>query len=193
MGGIDMQLCSGSIYIRRLEGDDAEALLDLRLRNREFFQPFEPQYPESHFTLEGQREGIEQVIQNWENGTGYGFGIFLRETDQLLGRVNLSNVVRHAWESCTIGYFLDQSFNGKGYTTQAVRLAVQFAFEHAGLHRVQGAVMPRNLASIRVLEKAGFRYEGYAEYYLKINGKWEHHNIYSIIKEYWKESGKDEK
>jgi ribosomal-protein-alanine N-acetyltransferase len=165
---------------------DTEALLDLRVRNREFLQPFEPHNPDSHFTFQGQKEVIEKVIQNWENGTGYGFGIFLLNTDQLLGRVNLSNVVRGAWQNCTIGYFLDERCNGQGFTTEAVHLAVQFAFEHADLHRVQGAVMPRNLASIRVLEKAGFRYEGVSEYYLKINEKWEHHNIYSLTREYWK-------
>jgi ribosomal-protein-alanine N-acetyltransferase len=66
--------------------------------------------------------------------------------------------------------------------TEAVHLAVQFTFGNALLHRVQGAVMPRNLGSNRVLEKVGFRYEGFSEYYLKINGKWEHHNIYSITR-----------
>lgn len=75
--------------------------------------------------------------------------------------------------------------NGRGYMTDAVRLAVAFAFEHANLHRVQAAVMPRNIGLIRVLGKVGFRYEGFAEYYLKINGVWEHHNIYSITREFW--------
>lgn len=70
--------------------------------------------------------------------------------------------------------------------TEAVTLAVRYCFNDAGLHRVQAAVMPRNAASIRVLEKAGFRYEGFSEYYLKINGNWEHHNIYSLTREYWK-------
>lgn len=180
-----MQITSNRIYIRRLEVSDTDSLLALRVRNRKFLKPFEPQFPDSHFMFEGQKEIIEKVIQNWEHGTGFGFGIFLRNTDQLMGRVNLSNVVRGAWESCTIGYFLDKQLNGQGITTEAVRLAVRFSFEHANLHRVQAAVMPRNLASIRVLEKVGFRFEGFAEYYLKINGKWEHHNIYSTTREYW--------
>lgn len=62
-------------------------------------------------------------------------------------------------------------------------MAVTFAFDEVNLHRVQAAVMPKNVGSIRVLEKAEFQYEGYAEYYLKINGVWEHHNIYSITRE----------
>jgi ribosomal-protein-alanine N-acetyltransferase len=181
-----MKLQTERIQIRPLVREDAESLLELRVRNRSFFTPFEPLQPESHFTLEGQRQLIEGVITNWEQGTGYGFGIFLRKTGELIGRVNLSNVVRGAWQNCTIGYFLDQAFNGRGYMTEAVRLAVEFAFTEADLHRVQAAVMPRNEASIRVVERVGFRYEGYARYYLQINGIWEDHKIYSLTKEFWK-------
>ncbi len=84
-----------------------------------------------------------------------------------------------------MGYFLDEKYNGKGITTEAVRLAIGFAFGSAKLHRVQAAVMPRNLGSIRVLEKVGFRYDGFSAYYLQINGVWEDHNLYSITRECW--------
>ncbi|MBS4174100.1 GNAT family protein [Bacillus sp. FJAT-49736] len=180
-----MRLDSERIYIRRLTMQDLNALLDLRLRNKEFLQTFEPIAPHSHYTLEGQRDILEKVQRNWESDSGYSFGIFLRRSNQLMGRISLSNVVRGAWESCTMGYFLDEEYNGQGFTTEAVRLAIQFAFGSAGLHRVQAAVMPRNVGSIRVLEKVGFRYDGYSEYYLKINGLWEHHNLYSITREHW--------
>lgn len=183
-----MRLQSRGIYLRPLKLDDARDLLALRVRNRAFLQPWEPAQSNDHFTLAWQTEVIEQAIANWESGAGYAFGIFHADTDDLIGRVNLSNVVRGAWESCTIGYFVDQSYTGRGYMTEAVRLAVRFAFEEAKLHRVQAEVMPRNQASIRVLEKVGFHYEGYAEYYLKINGVWEHHNIYSITREHWRET-----
>lgn len=173
------------IYIRKLELSDCSSLLDLRLRNRDFLQPFEPLHQEAFYTLSGQSGILEKLTQSWGQGTGYGFGIFLRNSEKLIGRVSLSNVVRGAWESCTIGYFLDQRYNGHGIMTRAVRLAVGFAFEQAFLHRVQGAVMPRNTASIRVLEKVGFVYEGLAKYYLKINGHWENHHIYSITREQW--------
>jgi ribosomal-protein-alanine N-acetyltransferase len=179
-----MDMESG-IDIRPIQMEHLEALLELRMRNRAFAASFEPIQPDAHFTLEGQREVIQQVLHNREGGTGYGFGIFLTETNALIGRINLSNVSRGAWQSCTLGYFLDQAHNGRGYTTQAVRLVCRYAFEDAGLHRLQAAVMPRNEASIRVLEKAGFHYDGHAEYYLNINGSWEHHNLYSLTKEYW--------
>ena len=184
-GGDDMRLDAARVYIRRLTQDDIPALLSLRLQNREFLRPFEPIMPDSHYTLAGQQEFLSNLQQNWDNRSGYGLGIFLISTHQLIGRVALSNVVHGAWESCTIGYFMDQNFNGLGLMTEAVRLAIHFAFEFASLHRVQAAVMPRNIASIRVLEKVGFRYDGFSEYYLKINGIWEHHNLYSLTRERW--------
>ena len=70
-------------------------------------------------------------------------------------------------------------------TTRAVRLAVRFAFEHAGLHRVQPAIIPRNVRSVRVAEKVGFRLEGRALRYLKINGVWEDHDVYALTVEDW--------
>ncbi|OFW77122.1 MAG: alanine acetyltransferase [Alicyclobacillus sp. RIFOXYA1_FULL_53_8] len=182
-----MILSSKHIDLRQLELNDAVSLLDLRQRNREFLVPWEPVQPESHFTLIGQQEAIEKLRSNWESGTGYGFGIFLRSTGLLVGRITLSNVVRGAWESCTLGYFLDQGMNGRGYMTEAVRLTAAFAFQDANLHRVQAAVMPKNAGSIRVLENVGFRYEGFAEYYLRINDVWEHHNLYSMTRENWSE------
>ncbi len=147
--------------------------------------------PDSHFTLEAEQEIIAQTKANWSAKTGYGFGIFLdtgataESRAELIGRVNLANVVWGAWRSCTIGYWLDQQQNGRGLATEAVRLAVKFALTDAGLHRVQGAVMPRNRASRRVLEKVGFHHEGLARFYLQINGVWEDHDVYSITLEDW--------
>ncbi|GMA52194.1 putative ribosomal-protein-alanine acetyltransferase [Alicyclobacillus contaminans] len=180
-----MILYGANVYVRPFQPDDAEDLYQLRLRNRTFLQPWEPTQSDEQFTRAAQQEAITKALANWQAGTAYGFGIFLNNGGHLIGRVNLSNVVRGAWESCTIGYFLDQAMNGRGYMTEAVGLVVAGAFTQLGLHRVQAAVMPRNAASVRVVEKVGFRYEGLAEYYLKINGKWEDHNIYSMTVEHW--------
>ncbi len=180
MGGDDRR-----IYIRRLKFTDTRSMLELRVRNREFFQLFEPIAPDAHYTLAGQQELMDQVQKNWDNRSQYVLGIFLSTPNQLIGRVSLSNVVRGAWQSCTIGYFLDASFNGLGLMTEALRQTVHFAFEEAALHRIQAAVMPRNRGSSRVLEKVGFRYDGFSEYYLNINGVWEHHNLYSLTTEHW--------
>lgn len=173
------------VYIRPIKLDDAEALYELRTQNQDFFQPFEPIRAKLVTSVEDTQNAIRDDILRWQDKTGYTFGIFLRETNELLGRVSLSNIVYGAWKNCTIGYFLDQAHNGKGYTTEAVTLAVGFALEDGGLHRVQAAVMPWNIRSVRVVEKVGFRFEGLSKWYLQINGKWEDHNIYAITQEDW--------
>lgn len=178
-----MRLHTDSIYLRPLQMQDAAELLELRLRNHDFLQPFEPIRPASHLTLEGQQEQLAQAERDFTNGAGYAFGIFLQDNDQLIGRIVLANVARGAWQNATLGYFLDAFHNGRGYATEAVRLVLPFAFSGAALHRVQAGVMPRNLGSIRVLEKNGFRQEGLSLRYLKINGVWEDHLMFAITAE----------
>ncbi|RNB91917.1 N-acetyltransferase [Brevibacillus fluminis] len=178
-----MRLEGEKVFLRRLLASDAGELLDLRSRNQAFFQPFEPIQPTDHYTLEAQLAAIELAHVNWEKGLAYGFGICTAESARLIGRVNLANVVRGAWQNCTIGYFIDQSQNGQGFMTEAVKLAGRFAFDEAGLHRVQAGVMPHNVRSIRVLEKAGFRNEGLSKRYLNINGVWEDHLIFARTSE----------
>ena len=170
-------------YLRPLTVDDAEALLGLRLKNKDFLIPFEPEKPERYFTLTEQRRELEIGDEARLQDLRYVFGVYLAENDGLVGRISLDNVVRGAWQNATLGYFIDREHNGRGLGTEAVTLAVRVAFQEIELHRVQAGVMPRNIASIRVLEKAGFRYEGMSPRYLRINGVWEDHNLYAITTE----------
>jgi ribosomal-protein-alanine N-acetyltransferase len=154
------------------------------VRNRDYLSEFEPPRPESHYTLEGQARLVEIDRERWDAAARYAFGIFL-SSGEVIGRVALDNVVMGAWHNATIGYFVDGAATGRGFATQAVALACRFAFEDAGLHRVQGAVMPNNKASARVLEKVGFRHEGLAQRYLFIDGAWRDHDIYALTAEDW--------
>ena len=89
------------------------------------------------------------------------------------------------YELGSLGPAVGREHNGLGYATAAMGAALRFAFGPAGLHRVQAAIMPRNAASIRVVEKNGFRFEGLARRYLEIAGTWEDHNIYAVTVEEW--------
>lgn len=113
-------LLGDSIFIRHFTMNDASDLLSLRKQNHLFLQPFEPLLEDSHFTLEAQQEFIHTSHWKQEKDISYSFGIFTNNTHQLIGRVNLSNVVRGVWQNCTLGYFLDEAENKKGYTTQAI-------------------------------------------------------------------------
>ena len=101
----------------------------------------------------------------------------------MIGGVNLSNVVRGAWQNATLGYWLAASATGRGHATRAVRLAIAYAFAHCELHRVQAAVIPRNAASLAVVRRAGLRHEGMALRYLRIAGCWEDHEIFAATVE----------
>lgn len=169
-------MAAGLISLRPLEPSDAEALCELRARNRAFLAPWEPLRDESYYTLESAEASIADHQAARAADRGYAFGIF---APQLAGWVNLSNVVRGVFQNAYLGYAVDQGSNGRGYATGAVLEAVRIGFAELGLHRVQAAAMPRNRSSIRVLEKAGFRAEGTAERYLCIAGSWEDHLLFA--------------
>ena len=176
-----MKYVGENVYIRQLEVSDAAAMLELQVKNKEFFQTYTPIRIEGFYTIEGQVKSIEANLAQSESDSRYSFGIFLNETDELIGNVALSEILRGSLQSCYIGYYLDQQQNGKGFMTEAVILAVDFAFKKLELHRIEAGVMPHNIRSIKVLEKAGFHKEGIAIKNVKINGKWEDHQVLAIV------------
>lgn len=170
------------IALRSLVAGDAAELLDLRVRNRDYLAPWEPLRSDTYWTVEAQQAEIERGIAETDAGRAFPFAI-VEDSGEIVGRIALSNIVRGAWQNATIGYFVSEDRAGRGYCTEAVRLACAYAFDVAKLHRVQAAVIPRNRASARVVEKAGFRMEGRSLRYLLIGGAWEDHDIYALTVE----------
>lgn len=171
------------LQLRPLTEQDAESMTTLRASNRDFFQPFEPRREDEWYTLDSQRADIAAAEQQLLAGRKYYFGIFSAAGNDLVGWVTLSCIERGVWQNCNLGYSVAQSQNGKGIATGAVSAALSIAFKELELHRVQAAVMLHNQASARVLEKNGFRREGLAERYLRLNGEWEDHSIFAITAE----------
>lgn len=173
-----------SIYLRVYTKEDAQALLDLSIRNQghfEYWMPVKP--PKDTYTLPKQLERIQQLKENQKADRSYAFGIFLTETNQLVGEVSAAFVERFPAETCMIGYQLDQQYNGQGIMSIAVRQAARLLFEEYQFHRLRAEVMPENIGSIRVLEKVGFRQEGIAKKSLFINGAWEDFVLFALLKE----------
>jgi ribosomal-protein-alanine N-acetyltransferase len=171
------------VEIRPIEVADAPALLELRARNRAFLEPWEPLRDTRWLTLAAQEEALAAAVRERDAGRSLPFAIL--DDGVLAGGVNLNALVRGVFDNAYLGYWVDEARGGRGVATEAVRLAVEHAFRAAGLHRVQAAVIPRNAASLRVLEKAGFREEGYAERYLRIAGRWEDHRLFAVTREEW--------
>jgi len=182
-----MRLEEGLTAIRPTAPADGDEQLALRRANRDHTEPWEPLRDDSFYSPAGQHLELELDQRAWAAGTAFAFAVLDRSAgDRLVGRVALANVVRGAWHNATLGYWIARDVAGRGHATRAVRLVLRFAFEHAGLHRVQPAVIPRNAASMRVVEKAGFRLEGRALRYLLIAGTWEDHDIFAMTSEEWR-------
>lgn len=154
----------------------ADAVTGYYRRNREFLKPFDPAREEAFFTIECQREILRAEEAARAAGTGFRFYIVpMGSPETVIGSIGLNNVVWGAFRSAFLGYKLDAAYLNRGYMTAAVGMAVRYAFDEVGLHRVEANVMPRNKPSLRVLEKNGFVNEGLSRYYLNINGVWEDH------------------
>jgi [ribosomal protein S5]-alanine N-acetyltransferase len=170
-----------AIYLRPLTVSDAHDSLRLQNDNRAFFEQFSMIREHSFYTLESQVEKIQRHEENRKNDQEYYFGLFQKENNKLIGTISLFQVMRGSLQSAVIGYFLDHHHNGKGYATEAIKALVDYAFEELHLHRIEAGVMPRNLPSQRVLEKAGFHREGIARKNVNINGIWEDHQVLAIL------------
>ena len=170
-----------NIFIRPFTLEDVEARLKLQTENRNFFEMYSMARKSDFYTAKGQLKLIEKFDEKFKKDQEYNFGIFTTVDKKLIGTISLFQVIRGSLQSAFIGYFLDKENNGKGYATEAVKLIVEFAFINLNLHRIEAGVMPHNLGSIRVLEKSGFHKEGIAIKNVKINGKWEDHQVLAII------------
>ena len=189
------------ITLRPLESEDFADWREVRRHNagwltrweprRDFGQP-DPVEDRRAFAMRCASRRREHQV-----GTGWGFGVFVDAGDgssgegpteglpELAGELNLSNVVRGAFRSAHVGYWMDERRAGNGYIPEALVAACRFAFEEADLHRLQVSIVPRNARSRRVVEKLELRCEGLAERYLEIDGVWEDHLRYAVTAEEW--------
>lgn len=185
-----IRLDARTTAIRPFAHRDADELADLVIANRSHTARWDPIRPERFYSRGGQVEQLRRDHAAWETGTGYAFAVLDRtDGDRIVGRMALANVVRGAWRNATLGYWIAHHATSRGHGTAGVRLVLAFAFEHADLHRVQPAIIPRNAASIRLATKAGFRHEGRALRYLEIDGRWEDHEIFALTAEEWDAPG----
>jgi len=155
----------------------------LRSESRAFLAPWEPVWPADDLTRVAFRRRIRRYQRDIRNGTGYPFFAFTPDADTLLGGLTLTHVQRGVTQSCSLGYWMGAAYAGKGFMSGAVKAAVVFAFDTLHLNRVEAACLPNNSASIRLLEKVGFTREGYARRFLCIDGKWQDHLLYGMVRD----------
>jgi ribosomal-protein-alanine N-acetyltransferase len=165
---------------RLITPDDAPVLAELQRDNRDYLAPWEPARSDGYFTEAGQRAAIEDVLTEYKQGRNLPC-VILDDGAGIVGRITLNGIVRGAFQSCSVGYWVSQSVTGRGVATAALHEIIGVAFGELGLHRVQAETLLDNAASQRVLERNGFARIGMAPTYLKIAGRWQDFILYQLI------------
>lgn len=149
--------------------------------NRAFLAPWEPIRDEAFYTDEGQRQRLAVAADELRQGVSYRCAI--EDDGRIVGTVALTAIERGPVQSANLGYWVDQSANGRGIASNAVRLMLATAFDELQLHRIQAGTLLHNLASQRVLDHNGFERIGVARSYLNIAGQWQDHVLFQRLPE----------
>ena len=171
------------VFLRHPAMGDYSAWAELRAMSRQHLTVWEPQWARDELTRSAFRRRLRQYQRELRDDQGYAFLIFRQGDGRLLGGLSMSNVRRGVAQAASIGYWIGAPHVRRGHMTDAVRAVLPFAFATLGLHRLEAACLPHNRPSTRVLEKAGFKREGMARRYLKINGVWQDHDLFALLQD----------
>ena len=171
------------LSLRTITIPDIKNLQAFLVRNRTFLGPWEPLRDDTYYSEEAILQRIEQEILLDSQEKQLSLYLTQKGEERIIGNVTLSNIVRGPFQSCFLGYKLDEEATGHGYMSEAVAKVVEIAFNDLRLHRIEANIMPRNKRSLQVVKKNGFFFEGVSKDYLKINGTWEDHAHYVLLNE----------
>jgi ribosomal-protein-alanine N-acetyltransferase len=157
----------------------------VRAENREWLSPWEatlPLVPDGAPASEflNKRPSFYSMVRalNREAHAGRSYSFMIWHDKNLVGQITLGGVIYGALRGGHIGYWIDKNYAGRGFTTEAVKAVTSFAFDGLGLHRIEINIRPENAASIRVAEKAGYRFESDRSEFLHIAGAWRDHKSF---------------
>jgi len=177
------ELCrSKRLSLRHPRLGDREELLDLRRTSWDFLRPWEP-----------RRRGIDPCGRDWfrsyyesaQQSNTERLLLIHRTEECILGSISLNEIVRGSFRSAYLGYWIGEPHARHGYMTEGLQLALRHAFRRLRLHRLEANVCPENEPSLALLQRVGFRREGYSPRYLKIAGRWRDHERWAILAEEW--------
>ena len=159
-----------------------ERWLAVREESRDFLKPWEPAWPDDDLTAIGFRRRLNAYNRHRFTGWGRTFFLINQENGALMGGISLTKISHGISGSATLGYWIGIQHANSGYMQMVVPATLDYAFCDLRLERVEAACLPKNGRSIHVLEKCGFRREGYARKFLEINGQREDHVLFAILK-----------
>jgi ribosomal-protein-alanine N-acetyltransferase len=168
--------------LRPPEHGDYTAWSSLRAEGRDFLVPWEPSWSPDHLSRKAFSNRVYWAARAVAADTALPVFLIRRKDQQLLGALTLDNIRRGPAQAGTLGYWVGQRYTRRGYMREAIEAVVHYAFITLDLSRIEAACLPENAASRGVLEKSGFKYEGVAQSYLQINGRWRNHVLYSNLR-----------
>ncbi|SPJ24782.1 GNAT family N-acetyltransferase [Palleronia abyssalis] len=170
------------LTLRQPEHSDFRAWSDLRQESVDFLQPWEPTWAPDHLSRKSFTNRVYWAQRSIRTESALPLFMFRRTDGTLVGAITLDNIRRGPAQSGTLGYWIGQAYARQGFMREGIEGLVHHAFHRLDLSRVEAACLPENVASRGVLEKSGFKYEGVAQSYLQIAGRWRTHVLYSNIR-----------
>ena len=154
----------------------------LRRDSSAFLVPWEPTWADDHLTRKAFTNRVYWAARAHASGTALPLFLIRRMDQALVGGITLDNIRRGPAQAGSFGYWVGEPHAHQGYMREAVQALVHHAFSVLDLSRVEAACLPENAASRGLLEKSGFKYEGVAQSYLQINGRWRNHVLYANLR-----------
>ena len=154
----------------------------LRFESKEFLTPWEPTWSLDHLLRKPFINRVNWAKRSMQNGTAIPLFIINRNDGVLIGAITLDNIRRGPNQTATMGYWIGLPYVRKGFMSEAISALVHYAFGTLDISRIESACLPENTPSRKVLEKCGFKYEGVAQAYIQIDGRWRTHVLYAALR-----------
>jgi len=178
----DSDLHTERLILRPPQMRDFEQWARLRRESQAFLAPWEPQWSRDHLSACAFRNRVVWSERSIRQGEAYPLLLIRQKDGQIVGGVTLSNVRRQPAQATTLGYWVGEPYAMQGYMTETLTAVREHAFASLDLSRLEAACLPDNVGSRRLLERCGFKYEGVAQAYLQIDGRWRDHVLYAALR-----------
>ena len=166
-----------------LRKSEAPRISEYLINNKDFHRKFSQTHTEDYYTVSTQRKYLSYDCNSFLDGSLVPFWISLKDDPKVIGRLSFFNFAFGGMMSCALGYHLDKDYTGKGYMTEALRSALAFVFDEYKMHRIEAFILPENEASINLVKRLGFHYEGQRKSYMHINGMYRDHDSYYLLED----------
>lgn len=180
--GGEVRLTTARLVLRPPRRGDFRSWRAARIESSDHLKPWEPTWSADHLTASAFRKRVAWSRRAVRLKRAYPLFLTVRDTSEVIGAATLDNIRQGPSQSASLGYWMSVRHARQGLMREAVGAMLAYAFEELGLSRVEAGTLPENAASRRLLETSGFKYEGVAQAYLQINGRWRDHVLYAALR-----------